>query len=50
MGKVPNLVWRVKVVAELGPGVLTETEVARMERDEQAGLADWGISSPKRNG
>lgn len=40
---MPNLVWRVKVVAELRPGVLTETEVARIERDEQAGLADLGL-------
>jgi hypothetical protein len=40
---VPNLVWRVKVVAELRPGLLTETEVARIERDEQAGLADLGL-------
>ena len=35
--------WRVKLVAELRPGVLTETEVARIERDEQAGLADLGL-------
>jgi hypothetical protein len=43
VGQVPNLVWRVKVVAELRPGLLTETEVARIERDEQAGLADLGL-------
>jgi hypothetical protein len=30
-------------VAELRPGVMTETEVARIERDEQAGLADLGL-------
>jgi hypothetical protein len=36
-------VWRVKLVAELRPGVVTETEVARIERDEQAGLADLGL-------
>jgi hypothetical protein len=36
-------VWRVKLVAELRPGVMTETEVARIERDEQAGLADLGL-------
>jgi hypothetical protein len=36
---VPNLVWRVKLVAELRPGVVTETEVAYIEREEQAGLA-----------
>jgi hypothetical protein len=43
VGLVPKLVWRVKLVAELRPGVLTETEVARIERDEQAGLADLGL-------
>jgi hypothetical protein len=40
---VPKLVWRVKLVAELRPGVVTETEVARIERDEEAGLADLGL-------
>jgi hypothetical protein len=40
---VPNLVWRVKLVAELRPGVVTETEVGRIERDEQADLADLGL-------
>jgi hypothetical protein len=35
---VPKLVWRMKLVAELRPGVVTETEVARIERDEQADL------------
>jgi hypothetical protein len=40
---VAKLVWRVKLVAELRPGVVTETEVARIERDEQAGLADLGL-------
>jgi hypothetical protein len=40
---VPKLVWRVKLVAELQPGVTTETEVARIERDEEAGLADLGL-------
>ncbi len=38
-----KLVWRVKLVAELWPGVTTETEVARIERDEQAGLAKLGL-------
>jgi len=36
-------VWRVKLVAELRPGVTTETEVAQIERDEQAGLAELGL-------
>jgi hypothetical protein len=40
---VPKLVWRVKLVAELEPGVTTETEVARIERDEEASLADLGL-------
>src|SRR5687768_17612410 len=42
-GLVPKLVWRVKLVAELEPGVATETEVARIERDEEASLADLGL-------
>jgi hypothetical protein len=40
---VPKLVWRVKLVAELEPGLTTEVEVARLERDAQAGLADLGL-------
>ena len=43
VGLVAKLVWRVKLVAELRRGVMTETEVARIERDEQAGLADLGL-------
>jgi hypothetical protein len=39
---VAKLVWRVKLVAELQPGVTTETEVARIERTEEAGLAELG--------
>jgi hypothetical protein len=42
-GWVRCRIWWVKVLAELPPGVLTETEVARIERDEQAGLADLGL-------
>ena len=30
---MPKLVWRVKVIAELEPGVATETEVARVAGD-----------------
>ena len=41
--RVPKLVWRVKLVAELEPGLTTEVEVARLERDEQAGVADLGL-------
>jgi hypothetical protein len=40
---VSKLVWRVKLVAELGPGVTTETEVARIERGEEADLAELGL-------
>ena len=40
---MPKLVWRVKLVSELEPGLTTEVEVARLERDEQAGLADLGL-------
>ncbi len=40
---MPKLVWRVKLVAELEPGVTTEAEVAQIEREEQAGLADLGL-------
>ncbi len=40
---MPKLVWRVKLVAELRPGVMTETEIAQIERDEQAGLAELGL-------
>ena len=39
-----KLVWRVKLVAERQPGVTTETELACIERDAQAGLADLGLS------
>jgi hypothetical protein len=40
---VAKLVWRVKLVAERQPGVTTETEVTRIERDEQANLAELGL-------
>ena len=39
---MPKLVWRVKLVAELQPEVTTETEVARIERDTDANLAEVG--------
>ena len=42
-GLVAKLVWRVKLVAEVRPGMETETEVGRIERDEDAGLADLGL-------
>ncbi len=40
---MPKLVRRVKLVAELWPGVAAETEVARIAREEQAGLAELGV-------
>jgi hypothetical protein len=40
---VAKLVWRVKLVTELEAGETTEVEVARIERDQQAGLADLGL-------
>ena len=40
---VANLVWRVKLVAELPTGVTKEMEIACLERDEQAFLADLGL-------
>jgi hypothetical protein len=40
---VSKLVRRVKLVAELRPGVTTETDLARIERDEQPGLAELGL-------
>jgi len=45
---VPKLVWRVKLVAELQAGVTTEEEVARLERDEQAGLAELRLAEAKQ--
>src|SRR4051812_45310913 len=42
-GPMPKLVWRVKLVAALEPGEATEAEVARIERDEEAGLVDLGL-------
>ncbi len=38
-----KLVWRVKLVAERHPGVVTETELACIEREEAVGLADLGL-------
>jgi hypothetical protein len=40
---VASLVWRVKLVTELETGETAEVEVARIERDEQAGLSDLGL-------
>jgi len=40
---VSKLVWRVKLVAELEPGVVSETELVRIEREAQASLAELGL-------
>ena len=40
---MPKLVWRVRLVAELEPGVTTETEVVRIGRGEEASLAELGL-------
>jgi hypothetical protein len=40
---VPKRVWRIKLVTEFETGETTEVEVARLERDEQVGLADLGL-------
>src|SRR4051794_35252731 len=42
-GRVAELVWRVMLVAGRHPGVTTETELARIERDEDVGLAELGL-------
>ncbi len=36
-------VWRVKLVAEFQAGMTTEVEVGRLERDEQASVAEFGL-------
>ncbi len=38
-----KLKWRAKLVAERHPGVVTETELACIERDEAVGLVDLGL-------
>ncbi len=40
-----KLVWRVKVVADLGWGAVSETEVARIEREDFAVPETVGLSS-----
>jgi hypothetical protein len=41
--RLPKLARRVKLVAEFETRETTEIEVAHVERDEQAGLADLGL-------
>jgi hypothetical protein len=41
--RVPKLVWRVRLVAEFETGETAEVEVASLERNEQASLADLGL-------
>jgi hypothetical protein len=40
-----KLVWRVKLIAELKPGIVSETEVARIERDDLAVPESLGLRS-----
>jgi hypothetical protein len=40
-----KLVWGVKLVTALQAGETTEIEVARVERDRQAGLSTAGSAS-----
>ena len=39
-----KLVWRVKLVAELGSGMVSEAEVARIERDDFAVAETVGLT------
>jgi hypothetical protein len=39
-----KLVWRVKLIAELEPGVVSETEVASIERDDFAVEETLGLT------
>jgi hypothetical protein len=39
-----KLVWRVKLIAELEPGVVSETEVGRIERDDFAVEETLGLT------
>ena len=39
-----KLVWRVKLVADLGSGIVSETEVARIERDDFAVAETVGLT------
>ena len=41
--RVAKQVWRVRLVAEFEAGAMTEVDVARIERDRQAGLAGLGL-------
>jgi hypothetical protein len=39
-----KLVWRVKLIAEVGSGIVSETEVARIERDDFAVAETVGLT------
>ncbi len=39
-----KLVWLVKLVAELEPGIASETELARVERDDFAAEETLGLT------
>lgn len=43
-----KLVWRVKLVAELRPGMTSETEAARIECEDELGLAELRLDDAER--
>jgi hypothetical protein len=43
-----NLVWRVKLIAERGSGIVSETEVARIEGDDFAVAETVGPTASSR--
>ncbi len=45
-----KLAWRVKLVTEHKPGVLTENELACIERDVQASVGESGYGYTRRSG
>ena len=43
-GEMAKLVWRVRLVAELGTEIVSETEVGRIERDDQVTPETLGLA------
>ncbi len=39
-----KLVWRVKLVAEVGPELVSETDIGRIERDDRAAPETLGLT------
>jgi hypothetical protein len=44
VGTTAKLVWRMKLIAERGSGIVSETEVARIERDDFAVADTVGLT------